>query len=315
MKNIIYLVLTGVALNCVYAQTLPVKHEWKLTLKIVDEAGQAIADANASVGYFSNHTGASIKGLTDTNGIFTASHTAYAGLLSFAVEKTGYYRTWSEHDLGFEYNPSKWDFEQTIVLKKIGKPIPMYARKAQVEIPEIDKPIGFDLMVGDWVSPFGNGIHGDFIFQAQRRWVSRNNFDSTIKLTFPSHGDGLAPVSVPLNQGSEFRMSASAPLEGYVSEFSKSLSHTPKNGWKRDEVKEQNYYFRVRTDLDENGNVKSALYGKIYGDFGLDPINSKTTWIIFTYYLNPDPNSRNVEFDPKQNLMKNLKPGEGVSAP
>ena len=27
----------------------------------------------------------------------------------------------------------------------------------------------------------------------------------------------------------------------------------------------------------------------------------------FKYYLNPTINDRNVEFDPKQNLMKNLK--------
>ncbi len=90
--------------------------------------------------------------------------------------------------------------------------------------------------------------------------------------------------AVSLNQGSELRLSAKAPSEGYVPEFSKGLSHTPGNGWKdneRDGNKEQNYYFRVRTVLDEQGNVKSALYGKIYGDFALDPINSKTTWILF----------------------------------
>jgi len=62
----------------------------------------------------------------------------------------------------------------------------------------------------------------------------------------------------------------------------------------------------VRTVLDSNGNAKSALYGKIYGD---------TMMMNFHYYLNPTPNDRNVEFDPKQNLLKNLKPDEGVSAP
>ena len=36
---------------------------------------------------------------------------------------------------------------------------------------------------------------------------------------------------------------------------------------------------------------------------------------IPAYYLNPEPNLRNMEFDPKRNLMKNLKPLEGVDAP
>ena len=35
----------------------------------------------------------------------------------------------------------------------------------------------------------------------------------------------------------------------------------------------------------------------------------------FSYYLNPTPNDRNVEFDPKQNLLGGLKVGEGVTAP
>ncbi len=56
--------------------------------------------------------------------------------------------------------------------------------------------------------------------------------------------------------------------------------------------------------MDERGNIVSAHYGKIYGDF-----------MQFSYYLNPTPNDRNVEFDPKQNLLKNLKSDEGVSAP
>jgi hypothetical protein len=68
--------------------------------------------------------------------------------------------------------------------------------------------------------------------------------------------------------------------------------------------KNRNYFFRVRTVLDENGNVKSAQYGKIYGDF-----------MQFRYYFNPTPNSRNIEFDPKHNLLSGLQSFEQVSAP
>jgi len=37
--------------------------------------------------------------------------------------------------------------------------------------------------------------------------------------------------------------------------------------------------------------------------------------LIFKYFLNPTPNDRNVEFDPKQNLFKNLSSLEEVSDP
>jgi len=64
------------------------------------------------------------------------------------------------------------------------------------------------------------------------------------------------------------------------------------------------YYFRVRTKMDENGNVVSAHYGKIYGDF-----------MQFRYYFNPTPNDRNIEYDPKQNLLGGLQSFEQVTAP
>ena len=56
--------------------------------------------------------------------------------------------------------------------------------------------------------------------------------------------------------------------------------------------------------MDYSGNIVSAHYGKIYGDF-----------MTFKYYLNPTPKSRNVEFDPKQNLLGGLQSFEQVSAP
>ena len=48
----------------------------------------------------------------------------------------------------------------------------------------------------------------------------------------------------------------------------------------------------ICTKLDEHGNIISAQYGKIYGDF-----------LSFTYYLNPTSNDRSIEFDPDKNLF------------
>ena len=314
MKKTLCLIIAGIAINAC-AQVEPPKHDWNVTLKVVDEAGRSVTAAKTQVFYLLTNV---ITGFTDTNGIFTASHQDGSENLAFQIETPGYYSSLMPYHMGRNYKPEIWNPMQTIVLKIIGKPIPMYARKTQIEIPALNEPIGFDLIAGDWVAPYGKGKQSDFIFEAQRRWASRNDFDSTVKLTFSNAGNGMVPVSVPLNQGSQLRLSATAPSEGYIPEFIKSLSHTPANGWKdneREGNKEQNYYFRVRTVLDEQGSVKSALYGKIHGDFALDPINSKTTWILFIYYLNPEPNSRNVEFDPKRNLIENLKPDEAVSAP
>ena len=55
------------------------------------------------------------------------------------------------------------------------------------------------------------------------------------------------------------------------------------------------YYFRIRSQVDEDGKVVSALYGKMSSEFPK-----------LHYYLNPNDNDRNVEFDSKKNLFMNL---------
>lgn len=299
----------------VKTQAQATQHEWKATLKVTDEIGRPLGGVNTKVYYLSTNA---VVGLTDTNGVFIASHHDGSENLTFEAAKEGYYPFRLQYHLGRRYSLDKWNKVQSVILKKIGKPIPMYARNARIEIPSGENSLGFDLIAYDWVAPYGKGKQADLIFCPKRRWVSRNDFDASITITFANKGDGLAPVSAPPNQGSKLRLAAIAPLDSYISSISKTLSNTPANGWidnERNGNNGQNYYFRIRTVLDGEGNVKSALYGKIYDDFALDPINSKTVKIFFTYYLNPEANSRNVEFDTEHNLFKNLSPRELVEQP
>jgi hypothetical protein len=325
MKNqhlLLYLALACLTNGCAFGQLMPAK--WTATVKVAGEDSAPIVGAEVSVSYNiqppppdpKQKQYGEVKGLTDENGTFIASHMDKSLGLSVNVTKDGYYTSRAGYQFYFDDTRRNPTFIMT--LKRIGKPIAMYARKVQIEIPETNMPIGFDLVESDWVSPYGKGKQADFIFQANRRWVNRKDFDCTLKLTFSKAGDGLIPISIPLDQGSELRMSAIAPTNGYLPEISKGLSHTPANGWTDDEReanKEANYYFRVRTAIDDRGNIVSAHYGKIYYDFALDPINSKTTWILFTYYFNATPNDRNTEFDSKQNLIHDLRFDEDVKAP
>ena len=83
--------------------------------------------------------------------------------------------------------------------------------------------------------------------------------------------------------------------------------------WIDDTDKEGNYFFRIRTLLDEQGKIKSALYGKIYGNFKFGGA-TEGGFLNWDYYLNPEFNSLNMEFDPERNLFRNL--GKfGVNAP
>jgi hypothetical protein len=308
MKLFLHFALLLLAATCVFAETNADEHEWKATLKVVDENGVPVAGANAGVGFYTNSTPTSMDGTTDTNGIFTATHSALTDLnqLGFEVDKTGYYTTRMGCLLEPPYDPAKWNPTETLVLKKVGKPIAMYARRVEQGPPVFNEPVGYDLMVGDWVAPNGKGISTDIIFTGKLDKKDRNDFDYKLTISFPKADDGIQEFAVPdAEKGSGLRSPHEAPVNGYQTNVVKTMSHHPGQGAKDDmNDPNRNYFFRVRTAKDHEGNIVSAHYGKIYGDF-----------MQFTYYLNPTPNDRNIEFDPKQNLLGGLQSFEQVSAP
>jgi hypothetical protein len=173
----------------------------------------------------------------------------------------------------------------------------MYAKRVNLGMPALDTPVGFDLMVGDWVKPYGGGLNADLFFTGHIG--GQESGGGSIVVTFPHPGDGIQRFTIPaLQQGSALRSPHQAPTDGYEPKF------TVNEDQQRNHDDSHGYLFRVRTISDERGNVKSALYGKIYGEF-----------MQFTYYLNPVPNSLNLEFDAEQNLVTHLKSFEQVSAP
>jgi hypothetical protein len=207
------------------------------------------------------------------------------------AEKSGCYTTHIGHQFYFDEKNRHPTF--TLMLKKIGKPIPMYAKSiTYIKFPIFNKPIGYDLTIGDWVAPYGKGANTDFLF-AENHVDAKSGYTFTV--SFPNPGDGIQGLTRDWSLGVSGLVSFhEAPIDGYQPKYEKTQMSNP----------DRIYYFRVRTKLDENGNVVSAHYGKIYGDF-----------MQFRYYFNPTPNNRNIEFDPKQNLLGGLQSFEGVSAP
>jgi hypothetical protein len=314
MKQMLCLSLTGLlaASSCAQNPNAP-DPEWKATVKVLDEDGQPLAGAAVTIGYYvppppgeSIGTG-SKRGTTDTNGMFTASARCRSIDLSFGAGKVGYYRSHMDYELGppFRYDVVKWSPNITLLLKKVGQPIPMYAKGVNLGMPVFDKSAGFDLMAGDWVAPYGRGVTTDILFTGHFDKRTENESDYKLTVSFPNTGDGIQEFAVPdAEKGSGLRSPHEAPADSYQSKWVQTDNRKPGKPVETNRDENRNYFFRVRTVLDEKGNVKSALYGKIYGDF-----------MKFRYYLNPTPNSRNVEFDPKQNLLKGLKSTEQVDAP
>lgn len=314
MKKIIYVIVSAFVVSCGRSQTAE-HHEWKTMITVVDDAGQPVANANAEMSWNVNRpdfTLASdkIEGVTDSNGVFRASHEANGSIgLGFYASKTGYYSSRTSYDLAHrkDNDAAKWNPVVTLLLKKMIHPIPMYAKYVEGGPPVMNERVGYDLLAGDWVAPRGKGSTADIFFTGKLDEKSKEDFDYTLSITFPNTGDGIQNFTVSdLEKTSRLRSPQEAPADGFQSKIVKVMNRHPGQGTKTDmNNPNQNYFFRIRTVCDEQGHIKSGLYGKIYGDF-----------MQFRYYLNPTPNDRNVEFDPKQNLFpENSRGGVSLDMP
>lgn len=299
MKTIIFGFVVAFAVSCACAQSAtPPGPSWNATVKVLNEKGQPVPDAHVEISYYvrsPDQTDASekIQGLTDANGIFTASHENTGSIdLGFQATKSGYYPTTKGHEFAdfADNNPAKWNPTVTLVLKKIVNPIPMYAKRVLGGPPVLNTPVGYDLMAGDWVAPYGKGTNADILFTV-RKDAAQNDYQSTV--TFPNPGDGIREFHQnKIEEGSTLISPHKAPASGYQSRLVRSSANYNEN---------RCYFLRVRSGSGKGG----PFYGKIYGDF-----------MNFTYYLNPTPNSRNIEFNPKENLIKHFRLyAERVSAP
>jgi hypothetical protein len=277
--------------------------EWKATLRVVDERGQPLSGANVAIGYqIPPGPDESIAvdrktGTTDTNGIFRASKRSRAFELVFLAQKAGYYESSIRHELGYQYDALKWNPTATLVLKRIVQPISMYAKRVNTAVPAFNKPVGYDLSSGDWVTPYGKGTNADMLFTAHLEKRAENDWDHKLVINFPNQGDGIQPFTMSsADKASKFHSPHEAPLSGYVPTWTKLRNRNPDRAQQYEYDEELKFFFRVRTVSDEKGNIKSAHYGKIYGDF-----------MRFNYYFNPTANSRNIEFDPSKNPLRGPK--------
>jgi hypothetical protein len=294
----------------------------QLTFRVLTDAGDPVENAEIRAATFHHWQPGEgfgkdimeeMRGATDVDGYVTFTFASLRGDVRYAASGgDAFYRT-----LGLNYRFEKaeaeiwtpWNPVIEVVLKPILKPVAMYARKvgeieSPLQMPETGKPIGFDLVVSDWVAPFGRGATADLVFKMERSFTDvEQPFEATLTVTFSNDGDGIQSVLAPPFVGSELKLPRFAPEHGYAPELVKRKAR-PAAGKPIEATtrEDQNYFFRVRTVLDEKRQVKSALYGKIDGDIQFWA-NGK---LRFTYYLNPDPNARNMEFDVKRNLLGQL---------
>ncbi len=240
---------------------------------------------------------------TDKEGVATVSGIAQQDYM-LSAEKPGYYPTQGPHrDINDEKSLQQYSVgvqKIEMELRPIRNPVMGISRDVDRRLlPKTDgSSMGFDLEVGDWVAPYGKGKVSDFIFVVEGHFKSLNDYDQSLTLSFSNQGDGIMPFRHPKQLGSALKWPYEAPLSGYES---RRVWRKTFDGKKRstnvDNSGEINYLFRVRTELDEKGNVRRAMYGVISNEVVIGGNNEIGRNVSFTYALNPDW-TRNLEFDP-----------------
>ena len=286
----------------------------KITIKVINEDGMPASSEEVKVGFAQGIKDVIITGFTDGNGAYSVTNQTI-GQIGCEVVKEGFYKSYVEYRFGDIKNDmwQPWNPDVRTILRKIEKPVPMYARRTKMsglEMPVVGKEVGFDLLEYEWMPPFGKGKHADFIFKLDKRMTSEDDFESTLTLTFPGKYDGIQLIKEDLRYGSVFKLPRFAPVTGYQQILTRLIRRSPGKPIEVDFQDDNNYIFRVRSEV-RNGKLLHAMYGKIQGDIEVYPGNSKTAAIVFKYYLNPDY-TRNLEYDPNRNLFQNLKSFEQV---
>lgn len=320
MNNRIKLILMIVAVNFLLSTgtSFAFMSQAKITVKVVSESGQSVEKAEVGIGFETNSQPKelAVTGITDSEGRFSGSARCN-GYIGFKVAKPGYYMSFGKYEFSYKNKGiirwEPWNPEVTIVLRKIENPVSMYARDSRQStliIPVTGKDVGFDLIMYDWVKPFGNGKVADILCNLNVRRSARDDFEYNLKVSFPGQFNGIQSIEEDLLHGSEFKLPRFAPEDGYKKEVKAFIDRKPVGASKWSSKDNVHHIFRVRSEL-EKGKLKKAMYGKIIGDIDIGTKKEGTANLYFKYYLNPDY-TRNLEFDPTRNLFLNLPSLEQV---
>lgn len=333
MRNIIFLCTIFLATNFGLSQELRVGMiefeqallhgvQTRFTVRVVDDDLMPVEGANVKASLMMEDA-QWITGQTVSNGLFSVEGKS-RGEWHYGIRKDGYYDTRVRQPINaykgaliIDGKWQPWDPVITTVLRRVINPIPMYAKKLELQIPVLDRAIGLDLVHGDWVDPYGQGKTSDILVTLSRSIVSRNEYTGHLMIHFDEPYCGVQ-LDDSVYTESEFRSRRFALRDGYSSLWEREFGYEPTQGsfGRDDEVGDAVRYIRTRQKLDERGELVEALYGKLYGTIQVRGVaRPELPTVYFTYYLNPTPNDRNMEFDPDHNLFLNLKSLEEVTAP
>lgn len=254
--------------------------------RVVDQNGNPVADAEVDYGAINKFdaNGSDYTGKSDKNGNF--SKTGIAGaVLTVGVRKEGYYNIHGMSDAAFAYGvgpdatrkePPTADNPAIFMLQKMGATEPlMHLTSRQYKVSKTGEPMEVDLSTGKQVSLGQGSIRFERRANDEKK-DEHGRFDWNVRVTIP--GGGLMER--------EGQFAFEAPGTGYNPGAEINMPASLGEQWRYMVNKD---YF-VRTRAGQFARINLQIYA------GHD--NS----IVMESFVNPNPASRNLEFDPTKTV-------------
>ena len=238
---------------------------------------------------------------TDPLGNARFRYTSVSSYIRCVASADGYY---TEEDDKQRFASSDSDYSKVILseyyksyafmLRRKKKPIPLcYAKSGFLQkLPKGSGEFGFDLLMDDWVAPYGDGKDVDFYVQ---REVSPTNSEVTLNSAIVFRGDGNgAYIRNKVKTTSDFKTDYEADTNG-IYQTCLPLRHYPAPGnpaYTFSSIVKEDEYIVMRTRVEKNakGEIIKAHYSAMLGPVY---IGKNFDWLI--YYVNPTPNDPNLE--------------------
>lgn len=284
-----------------------------IEIHVHEDGGVPVEDADVSGLFFTDQVVNRInlpnhKSVTDENGNAEVSGNDPRNVEIY-VEKSGYYSSKGKINVR-EIDHTK----VSILLRPKRNPIPMYAKSVKLIIPERNREFGFDFIAGDIVGAGYKGKRSDVQILFERNLGEDDTYVQTLKLRFSNPNDGFAKFERNKQwEASDFKTPYTATTNEYSSHLTVIKERTA-TGYRKNNFGVP-FFLRIRSEVNGNGELESAQYCKIFPGIELFGVLLEQPRLRMTYYCNPTRNDRNLEFDPKNNLLTDLKPTEKVDRP
>ena len=286
----------------------------RIVYVVEDDLGQPVPGARVHIwlGLESHKDGGMVYyDYTDNNGRYVLDGKT-TGLVRYWFVKDGYYESEGELRLeGIEdeqnaVRDGKWQPYgrcKRIVLKRVRNPTARPFHYGDFPVPVFGKWMGFDLERFDLCPPYGKGVHKDVLLRYvfDRDPVMRGKVYASMEMSF-TNNPYAGTYILKKDKWSDFQSCYAADTNNAFSikMFKYEISRTREEIFKKERFPEDSYIvFRTRTTVDRDGNLVSAHYGKIYGDW------SYPRWIKFGGTLfNSNPNDPNLEDEESGNRAR-----------